>query len=744
MVKVFHNVVVLLALTVGVQVSSYGSVPPPPGGSFVLKDVYNDECLLLDISAMFYVGYTKTDNTTATASFALPADSSASGHCSHVDNDYNAHIDLRFNADDAIESDATFGLDFAFVRTRDTFWLASASIYYTLQPDMFPEAKNANEKVSSVLSGLQDFLTSSSFYFPHSYTCDREQVLTFTDPDRPVSTLAIHTIQLQPFHVPTSGNFSEATACSDSITTPSPRKTTKPYPVTTPDNITTIPPTEIPIGNGTTIPPTEIPLANGTTIPPTAIPIGNVTTIPPTEIPIGNGTTIPPTEIPIVNGTTIPPTEIPIGNGTTIPPTEIPIGNGTTIPPTEIPIVNGTTIPPTEIPIGNGTTISPTEIPIGNGTTIPPTEIPIGNGTTIPPTEIPIGNGTTIPPTEIPIGNGTTIPPTEIPIGNGTTIPPTEIPIGNGTTIPPTEIPIGNGTTIPPTEIPIGNGTTIPPTEIPIANGTTVPPTEIPIGNCTTIPPTSTTATSLPIGNVTTDQPLSTTTVPVKNSTTIMTTPKPLTPPPEPPQGHYEVKDRKGHVCLLADMGLQFKIIYTKTDSETGTSIFNLPITANDAGFCNSDHSNMTLRFFDDIFSVTFDFVKANNQFRVSSLDILYTELPSIFPETKSPNARRHVSNNTMNIFSADGDKSYKCNADVNITVTKDVSILARQVQLQPFGVKSGQFSSAQECPEDANKGNNIAIVIGVLIGVGVVVVLISYIIVRKRTVNSTNYANLT
>eukprot|EP00058_Branchiostoma_floridae_P010712 XP_002596200.1 hypothetical protein BRAFLDRAFT_202759 [Branchiostoma floridae] len=223
-----------------------------------------------------------------------------------------------------------------------------------------------------------------------------------------------------------------------------------------------------------------------------------------------------------------------------------------------------------------------------------------------------------------------------------------------------------------------------------------------------------------------------------------MTTPKPLTPSPEPPQGHYEVKDTKDRVCLLADMGLQFRVLYTNTDNETGTGIFNLPITANATGFCGVEHSNLNLTFYDDNFRARFDFSKANNHFHVSGFYFSYTELPSIFPGTKSPDGRRLINNNTMNIFSTDADKSYMCNADMNITVTKDVSILVRKVQLQPFGVKSGQFSSAQECPEDSNKGDNtVQIVIGVAMGVGVVVVLVSYIVVKKRTVNATSYADL-
>ncbi|XP_066304512.1 lysosome-associated membrane glycoprotein 1-like [Branchiostoma lanceolatum] len=209
-----------------------------------------------------------------------------------------------------------------------------------------------------------------------------------------------------------------------------------------------------------------------------------------------------------------------------------------------------------------------------------------------------------------------------------------------------------------------------------------------------------------------------------------------------PSQGHFEVKDNTtGQICLIAEMGLQFRILYTKNDGKFGTGVFSLPQSVNTTGFCGSNDSSLTLMFHDDTFNVTFDFVKSVkggsvSRFHVSTIEISYTELPSIFPGTKSPDARRHVSNDTMNIFSADADKSYMCNTDVNITVTKDVSIIARQVQLQPFGVKSGKFSSAQVCSQDTgNKSsfNIAAIVIGVIAGLALLGGVFAYVVFSER-----------
>ncbi|KAI8521117.1 hypothetical protein Bbelb_008710 [Branchiostoma belcheri] len=207
-----------------------------------------------------------------------------------------------------------------------------------------------------------------------------------------------------------------------------------------------------------------------------------------------------------------------------------------------------------------------------------------------------------------------------------------------------------------------------------------------------------------------------------------------------PSEGHFKVRDKTtGAVCLMADMGLQFKILYTKNDGNVDHAVFGLPQTANATGSCGPDNSSLTLTLQNDAFSVTFDFVKEGGgvgRFHASAIEISYTELPATFPGTKNPNTSRHVSNNTLNIFSAAADKSYMCESDVNITVTKNVSILTSQVQVQPFGVESGKFSTAQICSQDTgNKSglNTAAIVIGVIAGVVVLGGVFAYVILSER-----------
>ncbi|XP_078659412.1 lysosome-associated membrane glycoprotein 2-like [Branchiostoma floridae x Branchiostoma belcheri] len=209
-----------------------------------------------------------------------------------------------------------------------------------------------------------------------------------------------------------------------------------------------------------------------------------------------------------------------------------------------------------------------------------------------------------------------------------------------------------------------------------------------------------------------------------------------------PSEGHFVVRDNTtGQVCLMANMDLQFNILYTTNDDDVDYAVFGLPQTANATGSCGPDNSSLTLTFYDDAFSVTFEFVKEGggdvDRFHTSAIEISYIELADIFPGTKNPNASRQVSNNTLDIFSADADKSYMCESEVNITVTENVSILTSLVQVQPFGVKSGQFSTAQICSLDTenNKGdvNTAAIVIGVVAGVVLLGGVFAYVILSEK-----------
>ncbi|XP_035669458.1 lysosome-associated membrane glycoprotein 1-like [Branchiostoma floridae] len=693
---------VLCVSSAGASVGLAADEPAPPVGHFVLtkKPLVGkpEPCLLLDISAMFHVGYAKTDNTTATVSFALSNNSMVSGDCSHLTDERHAQLNLGFGSEYGLGLDGTFGLELTFERNGifTHFYLSDATMYYKLVPDMFPDAKDANT-TSSGSSKEQFFYTSSNAFAPHSYSCDKPQTMefTFSKSSMPKSTLTIHSIHVQPFYVPHDGKFSPAETCPDLITT-------TPGPYTTPSPL-------IPVGHFS--------LNDTKGNPCFLLSVGMEFRV---EYEGKDNTTY--------NATYVLPRNSTVGGACGDSKATIALsffkGFNFTVtfktPDTSIFELVRASV---------GYVRDPKLFPDAKspGTAVNEEQT---DGPSLFVTEV--GKSYLCKSLQFfDVGSTVHLMVSDLQVQpfavNSTNFSEASECAQD---FPSTMMPIQNATTILPLN--------------------TTAATMAPIGNVTTVLPSNITATLVPILNGTTVNPSNVTVVPIENATTIMTTPKPTTPPKEPPQGHFEVKDKNGNACLLANMSLQFSINYTKTDKKKHTGVFDLPKTAKATGFCGSDNSSLTLTFHDDNFNVTFDFVKDKkvkgngvSRFNVSTIEISYTEIPSIFHGTNSPDARRHVTNSTMDIFSADADKSYKCNADVDITVTKDVSILASHVQLQPFGVeKSGKFSSAEECSEDSGS-NTVPVIIGVVVGVVVVVVFVAYIVVSKRKASTAKFTTL-
>ncbi|XP_035669050.1 lysosome-associated membrane glycoprotein 1-like [Branchiostoma floridae] len=192
------------------------------------------------------------------------------------------------------------------------------------------------------------------------------------------------------------------------------------------------------------------------------------------------------------------------------------------------------------------------------------------------------------------------------------------------------------------------------------------------------------------------------------HTTTNMPTLPPPVGPTEPVQGNYTVHDSEGKVCLLADMGLQLRINYTKQNGQIATGVVNVPVNSEVSGKCSESHSSLTLTFYDATFNLTISFAMHKKDgdpdtYQWTGLYLSYVEAPSIFPGTQHPNEPRLILNTSLNLFTTGAGKSYKCNADVDMTVTKDMAILVRRAHLQAFGVTSGQFSAPDECAEDSN-----------------------------------------
>ncbi|XP_035669052.1 lysosome-associated membrane glycoprotein 1-like [Branchiostoma floridae] len=224
------------------------------------------------------------------------------------------------------------------------------------------------------------------------------------------------------------------------------------------------------------------------------------------------------------------------------------------------------------------------------------------------------------------------------------------------------------------------------------------------------------------------------------NTTTNMPTLPPPIGPTEPLQGNYTVHDSEGKVCLLADMGLQLRINYTKQNGQIATGVVNVPVNSEVSGKCSESHSSLTLAFYDATFNLTISFAMHKKDgdpdtYQWTGLYLSYVEAPSIFPGTQHPNKPRLISNTSVHLFTTGVGKSYKCKADVNATVTKDMTILVRRVHLQSFGVKYGQFSAPEECVEDSSGSvdKTVIIVVGIVLFIIALCVAVAGVVGKRK-----------
>ncbi|XP_072440816.1 lysosome-associated membrane glycoprotein 1a [Chiloscyllium punctatum] len=219
-------------------------------------------------------------------------------------------------------------------------------------------------------------------------------------------------------------------------------------------------------------------------------------------------------------------------------------------------------------------------------------------------------------------------------------------------------------------------------------------------------------------------------TPPTVSTTTLVTTLAPTTAPPPTPNpipGTYNVTNSNG-TCLLAKMGLQINITYTAPDNKTAVKVFNiLPNSTHTDGNCSSDHALLQLT--DDPTKLIFVFIvnTTTNKFYLKELSIS-TRIPST-AQGKEFTAK----NDSLTYLQTTLGKSYMCHTEQTLQVNPKVSINAFELHVQPFRVNDAKYGAAEECQMDKDD-MLIPIIVGAALAGLVLIVLIAYLIGRKRS----------
>ncbi|XP_053179464.1 lysosome-associated membrane glycoprotein 2 isoform X2 [Scomber japonicus] len=232
----------------------------------------------------------------------------------------------------------------------------------------------------------------------------------------------------------------------------------------------------------------------------------------------------------------------------------------------------------------------------------------------------------------------------------------------------------------------------------------------------TTVVPTTPTTTTTAAPNSTTIAPHNTTTPPTTIPTT---TPTPTLPPPV--TGKYSIKsDENSTACLLASFGL--RIGFKQGDKYQEMNLDPNPNVTGVSGSCGVNSSELLLT--SNTMTVMLTFANDTKKFRLHALNITgKTSSGVVFSEA----------NSNLSLWEAAVGSSYMCNKEQNYTITNLLSIYTYNLQVQPFGVKKGVFSTAHECSLD-DTSILIPIIVGAALAGLILIVVIAYVIGRRKT----------
>ncbi|KAI3356350.1 hypothetical protein L3Q82_017579 [Scortum barcoo] len=221
-----------------------------------------------------------------------------------------------------------------------------------------------------------------------------------------------------------------------------------------------------------------------------------------------------------------------------------------------------------------------------------------------------------------------------------------------------------------------------------------------------------------------------------------------------PERGHYQVNSSNGTACLLASMGLQLNITFTSvSQNKTVQDVVNLqPNLTTSSGSCEPDSASLRLTTDGDKTSLTFFFTLniTSSKYHLSEVS-----LSAAWPDREPFSAH----NRSLDYLRGTLGYSYMCRKEQTLNVAQNLSINTFQVQVQPFGLSGDQFGtgkyvcpvacdeinlplsrpnvffalSAEECQLDEDD-MLIPIIVGAALAGLVLIVLLAYLIGRKRS----------
>ncbi|ESO98597.1 hypothetical protein LOTGIDRAFT_239003 [Lottia gigantea] len=216
--------------------------------------------------------------------------------------------------------------------------------------------------------------------------------------------------------------------------------------------------------------------------------------------------------------------------------------------------------------------------------------------------------------------------------------------------------------------------------------------------------------------------------------------------PGKPPVNNFTIPGN----CILIKSALAVELPY-QTASQNTSKTINVPVVpAKDVkGNCNltSNSQMLSFKFFDTwvmsfIFTADGDSLQASvddsRAYHLSNVSLVYTEDPKHFPNTSNPGAAKTVSANGLDQFKVEGDQSsFKCNSETDLDLGNGAKLDISNFQYRAFANdNSTDFGSSgvNECSADSDSNSVVPIAVGAALAGLVVIVLIAYLIGRRRS----------
>ncbi|CAN9507229.1 unnamed protein product [Ophioblennius macclurei] len=229
--------------------------------------------------------------------------------------------------------------------------------------------------------------------------------------------------------------------------------------------------------------------------------------------------------------------------------------------------------------------------------------------------------------------------------------------------------------------------------------------------------------------SITTSPPTTASTTAATSTSSAPTAAPTSTPTPGTPErGNYTVSNSNGTICLLAQMGLQLEVSYVpQSQNKTVKKVMNLtPSLTNSSGSCENGTATLVLMQEQTTnLNFTFTLNSTSKRYHLSEISLF-----AIWSDMSGPLVAR---NDTLDYMRGSLGRSYMCNTEQTLSVASSFSLNTFRLQVQPFGVTTNQFATAEECQLDQDQ-MLIPIIVGAALAGLVLIVLIAYLIGRKRS----------